>query len=136
MLLDRRGGDARQLTSVRGDIGEYAWAPDGKRLVFTMSTGGCGFGAQTHRDRGACISSRMKTGISGQGRKRHLYLLDVESKHSDPLTSDAEFNEDLPTWSPDGRLIAFIRTHEHGVDQDGRERHCGHRTSSGCGAAR
>src|SRR4249919_4225826 len=29
MLLDRRGGNARQLTSVAGDIGAYAWAPDG-----------------------------------------------------------------------------------------------------------
>jgi dipeptidyl aminopeptidase/acylaminoacyl peptidase len=48
-------------------------------------------------------------------------LLDVESKHSEALTSDPEFNEELPAWSPDGRLIAFIRTHEPGVDQDGRE---------------
>src|ERR1700683_2364847 len=29
MLLDRRGGDARQLTNVSGDISAYAWAPDG-----------------------------------------------------------------------------------------------------------
>ena len=39
MLLDRRGGDARQLTSVTGDLGEYSWSPDGKRLVFTLVQG-------------------------------------------------------------------------------------------------
>ncbi len=39
----------------------------------------------------------------------------------DPLTADSHFNENLPAWSPDGRQIAFIRTHEHGADQDGRE---------------
>ena len=44
MLLDRRGGNARQLTSVAGDIGVYAWAPDGKRLVLTMVTGESGGG--------------------------------------------------------------------------------------------
>ena len=57
MLLDRRGGDARQLTSVTGDIGEYAWAPDGKRLVFTMESGESGGATQTHRDRCAAFQA-------------------------------------------------------------------------------
>jgi dipeptidyl aminopeptidase/acylaminoacyl peptidase len=33
MRLDRRGGNASQLTKVTGDIGDYAWSPDGKRLA-------------------------------------------------------------------------------------------------------
>src|ERR1700722_3212945 len=36
MLLDRRGGDAQQLINFTGDIGEYAWSPDGKQLVVAM----------------------------------------------------------------------------------------------------
>ena len=55
------------------------------------------------------------------GNERHLYLIDVASQHIDPLTSDPAFNDDLPVWSPDGRWIAFTRTHEMGADQDGRE---------------
>ncbi|MGH9856782.1 MAG: TolB family protein, partial [Acidobacteriota bacterium] len=35
-LLDRRGGEARQLTKVSEEIEEYAWSPDGKRLVLVM----------------------------------------------------------------------------------------------------
>ena len=120
MLLDRRGGDARQLTSVTGEIGAYAWAPDGKRLVFSMAQGDAGSAPKPIVIE-AVHFKQDEDGYLGQGRTRHLYLLDVESKHSDPLTSDADFNEDLPAWSPDGRLIAFIRTHEPGVDQDGRE---------------
>src|SRR5450631_1312797 len=30
-LLDLRGGEARQLSHVTGDISRYEWAPDGKR---------------------------------------------------------------------------------------------------------
>src|SRR6185437_6822111 len=30
MLLDRRGGEPRQLTGVTADIADYAWSPDGK----------------------------------------------------------------------------------------------------------
>jgi dipeptidyl aminopeptidase/acylaminoacyl peptidase len=50
-----------------------------------------------------------------------VYLFDVERRELEALTSDPQFNEDLPVWSPDGRSIAFIRTHEQGPDPDGRE---------------
>ncbi len=120
MLLDRRGGDARQLTSVTGEMGHYTWAPDGKRIAFVMSQGDDGtppkpivIDAQHFK--------QDEDGYLGQGRKRHLYLIDVESKHSEQLTADADFSEDLPAWSPIGGQIAFIRTHEPGVDPDGRE---------------
>jgi dipeptidyl aminopeptidase/acylaminoacyl peptidase len=120
MLLDRRGGDARQLTSVKGDIGEYAWSPDGKRLVFAMESGEAG--SQPHPMVIDAIHFKQdEDGYLTQGRLRHLYSFEVVSKHLEQLTNDAAFNEDLPAWSPDGRQIAFIRTHEQGPDQDGRE---------------
>jgi dipeptidyl aminopeptidase/acylaminoacyl peptidase len=120
MLLDRRGGDARQLTSVSGDIGEYSWSPDGKRLAFTMKQADAGT-APKPMVIDALHFKQDDGGYLTQGRNKHLYLFDVESKHLEPLTTDPAFNEDLPVWSPDGRQIAFIRTHEQGVDQDGRE---------------
>jgi len=120
MLLDRRGGDARPLISVNGDIGEYAWAPDGKRLVFTQEQGDSGT-APKPIVIDALHFKQDEIGYIGAGRARHLYLVDVDSKRVDPLTADAQFNDDLPAWSPDGRSIAFIRTREKGADQDGRE---------------
>ena len=36
MLLDRRGGEPRQLTHVSGEIDSYAWSPDSRRLVVAM----------------------------------------------------------------------------------------------------
>jgi dipeptidyl aminopeptidase/acylaminoacyl peptidase len=135
MLLDRRGGAARQLTSVSGEIGEYAWAPDGKRLAFTMTQGTMKQGTMkqgtiTQGDAekapkpiviDALHFKDDTDGYLGAGHARHLYLFDIESKQSEQLTTDAAFNEDLPAWSPDGRQIAFIRTHEIGPDPDGRE---------------
>jgi dipeptidyl aminopeptidase/acylaminoacyl peptidase len=120
MLLDRRGGNARQLTSVAGDIGVYAWAPDGKRLVLTMVTGESGGGPRPIVI-DALHFKQDEEGYLRSGSGRHLYLFDVDANRLDPLTTGAQFNEDLPAWSPDGRLIAFVRTHEKGADPDGRE---------------
>jgi dipeptidyl aminopeptidase/acylaminoacyl peptidase len=120
MLLDRRGGDARALTKVASDIGEYAWAPDGKRLVFAMVQGD----ASTNLKPIVIDALHFKQdeyGYLRAGSARHLYLCDVDGKCAYPLTADPQFNEDLPTWSPNGRQIAFIRTHERGPDSDGRE---------------
>jgi dipeptidyl aminopeptidase/acylaminoacyl peptidase len=120
MLLDRRGGEARPLTSVGGEIGEYAWSPDGKRLAFTLKQSDAG-PAPKPIVIDALHFKQDEAGYLGAGRARHLYLVDVEGKLSEQLTTDPQFNEDLPAWSPDGRQIVFVRTHEQGPDQDGRE---------------
>jgi dipeptidyl aminopeptidase/acylaminoacyl peptidase len=120
MVLDRRGGNARQLTHVSGDIGEYAWSPDGKRLALSMRQGEAGTAPKPLVIE-ALHFKQDEDGYLGSGHERHLYLYDIDGKRLDPLTTDAHFNEDLPAWSPDGRHIAFIRTHETGPDRDGRE---------------
>jgi dipeptidyl aminopeptidase/acylaminoacyl peptidase len=120
MLLDRRGGEPRALTKVAGDIGEYAWSPDGKRLVFAMVQGDAST-APKPIVIDALHFKQDEDGYLRAGSARHLYLCDVGEKRVDPLTADPQFNEDLPVWSPDGRQIAFIRTHERVPDSDGRE---------------
>jgi dipeptidyl aminopeptidase/acylaminoacyl peptidase len=118
MLLDRRGGDAKPLSSLSGDVGWYAWSPDGKSLAFSMQPSDSGSKPIVID---ALHFKEDEDGYLQRVNKRHLYLIDVASEHIDPLTSGPAFNDDMPVWSPDGRWIAFTRTHEMGADQDGRE---------------
>jgi len=120
MLLDRRGGDAQQLISFTGDIGSYAWSPDGKQLAVAMEQA-----EEEKFPKPIVIEARHfkqdEDGYLRAGRARHLYLINIQSKQIEALTNDSNFNEDLPAWSPDGQQIAFVRTDEHGADQNGRE---------------
>jgi dipeptidyl aminopeptidase/acylaminoacyl peptidase len=120
MLLDRRGGEPRQLTTVTGDIRDYAWSPDGRRVAVAMDQPGESSKPPKPIVIDAAYFKHDEDGYRGNGRQRHVYLLDVESKRLDSLTGDSHFNDDLPAWSPDGGRILFTRTRELGSDQDGR----------------
>jgi dipeptidyl aminopeptidase/acylaminoacyl peptidase len=127
MLLDRRGGEPRALTTTADSIGDYVWSPDGHKLVLVMEASGdeapkSGVTPKPTPKPIVIDSLHFKQDIDGylgNDHGQHLYLLDVESKNLDPLTADSTFNEDSPAFSPDGRSIAFIRTHEKGPDPDG-----------------
>jgi Tol biopolymer transport system component len=36
-VLDRRGGEARQLTGVKGKLSGYKWSPDAKKLLLIIA---------------------------------------------------------------------------------------------------
>ena len=127
-LLDRRGGEAQQLTNVKRDIDAYAWSPDAKRLVLQLS------GDEEEEDKTAADGTKkpkvpkpividryqFKEDVEGyltEASRSQLSLFDVESKNLEPLTSDRRFNDNHPTWSPEGSRIAYISNHNSDPDQ-------------------
>ena len=50
-----------------------------------------------------------------QHLRDHLYLFDVATKKSEPLTS-GDYDDRSPSWSPDGTQIAFVS--KRGPDPD------------------
>lgn len=132
MLLDRRGGEPHQLTHVAGEISSYAWSPDGQRLVVAMHKDADAAG---EGEKGENVKSKARPPIVIDGRHfkedtegyltaaslHHLYLVDATNGKLSELTHETGHNDELPQWSPDGSLIAFVRTEERGADADGMQ---------------
>ena len=109
-LLDRRGGEGKKITNLKSDIDDYVWSPDGKKILFVLKDQDYSDTAKDKaRDPFVIDRYHFKQDISGylNNRRNHLYLLDVETKKLDTLTS-GQYNENSPAFSPDGSQIVFV----------------------------
>src|SRR6185436_10090296 len=126
-LLDRSGGEAFQLTNVKGRLQGFEWSPDSKRLALVI--GDADPETPTDSSRGAAARApkpividryKFKQDVQGyllSGRHSYIYLFDVATKKLDRLTT-SKYDESSPSWSPDGSRIAFTSNRNADPDRD------------------
>ena len=138
-LLDRSGGEAMQLTELKGRLQGYEWSPDSMRLALVVGDpdpeaeantppsaeggGGAGAGAAARpKAPKPIVIDRYKFKQDGQGYLRsgqhsYVYLFDIETRKLDRLTT-SKWDESGPSWSPDGSRIAFMSNHAQDPDRE------------------
>ena len=99
--MDADGSGPRNLTQNPAKDVRPAWSPDGRSIAFVRS-----------RDR----HQRMQPGRRTPPEQSDIYVMNADGSRKRNLTRDRA-NDDLPTWSPDGRRIAFLHGRGRGRGQ-------------------
>ncbi|MFN3668959.1 MAG: S9 family peptidase [Brevundimonas sp.] len=81
-MLDKSGGDARQLTDGPFDVRSAQMSPDGRRIVYT------------------------RTRVGREASRTDVWLMDADGGNERQVSTGVA-SAQFPFWSPDGRWIAF-----------------------------
>lgn len=105
-VISADGGEAQQVTKVENDVSDFEWAPDSKRIAFSMSDPE----SKAMKDRKEKYGDYFV--VHSDYQMTHLWIVEFSSGSAAPaepkrLTEGDKFSVEDFSCSPDGTRIAF-----------------------------
>src|SRR5262249_20949680 len=99
-LLSLDGGEAQPLTWMDGDIADFRWSPDGRRIAFLMAD------RVPPQERERIAPKQDAVAVDAHPRPQRVWIYDFEKKTAERI-SPPDLHVDLLEWSPDGTRLAL-----------------------------
>jgi dipeptidyl aminopeptidase/acylaminoacyl peptidase len=120
-LLNRAGGEAQRVSDFKGGVSDIQWSPDSTRIAFVADDEDPAdepekMDGWKRKTAPPIVIDRYHFKEDRNGYLKNLYnhigVFDLATKTAKVITK-GNTNDNTPSWSPDGKSIAFLSKRGH-----------------------